>query len=226
MDPSARGSGAGVRHGGQAVRLQAAPAHLALLAACLLVFLWSGIGPHDYFTWALETFPVMLGVPALVWLYPRFRFTTLVYTLVLLHACILMVGGHYTYAEVPLFNWLRDGHLGFIRNDFDRLGHFAQGFVPALIAREVLLRRSPLKRGKWLVFLTLCFCLALSASYELLEWGVAEASGTQADAFLATQGDVWDTQWDMLTALIGACLSLFLMSGWHDGQLKRLKPPA
>ena len=204
---------------------RAAPAHLALLAACLAVFLWSVIRPHDYPTWALETFPVMLGVPALVWLYPRFRFTTLVYVLVLLHASILMVGGHYTYAEVPLFSWLRDAHLGLIRNDFDRLGHFAQGFVPALIAREVLLRRSPLKRGAWLAFLTVCFCLALSASYELLEWAVAEASGTAADAFLATQGDPWDTQWDMFTALVASLLSLLLMTRWHDRQLKALHPP-
>lgn len=208
------------------MRQRATPAHLALLAACLLVFLWSVWRPHDYFTWALETFPVMLGVPALVWLYPHFRFTTLAYTLVLLHASILMVGGHYTYAEVPLFNWLRDDHLGLVRNDFDRLGHFAQGFVPAVLAREVLLRRSPLRRGAWLAFLTVCFCLALSASYELLEWAVAEATGTAADAFLGTQGDPWDTQWDMLTALVGACVSLLLMPRWHDRQLKALKPPA
>jgi putative membrane protein len=163
----------------------------------------------------------MLGVPVLVALYARFRFTTLVYTLVLAHAAILMIGGHYTYADVPLFDWLRDAHLGLARNDFDRLGHFAQGFVPALVAREVLLRRSPLKRGGWLAFTVVCFCLALSAGYELLEWGVAETSGTAADAFLGTQGDPWDTQWDMFTALVGASLSLFLMSGWHDRQLRR-----
>ncbi|HEX7966185.1 MAG TPA: DUF2238 domain-containing protein [Gammaproteobacteria bacterium] len=197
-------------------------AHLALLAACAAVFLWSAIRPHDYFTWALETFPMMIGVPVLVAVYPRFRFTTLCYTLVLLHACILMVGGHYTYAEVPLFSWLRDQHWGFARNDFDRVGHFAQGFVPAMLAREVLLRRSPLKRGGWLTFTVMCFCIALSACYELLEWAVAEASGTAADAFLATQGDVWDTQWDMLTATVGAALSLLLLSRWQDRQLARL----
>lgn len=195
--------------------------HWALLLVCILVFAWSGIRPHDYFTWVLETFPVMLGVPLLVGIYPRFRFTTLVYSLVLLHACILMVGGHYTYAEVPLFNGIR-GLAGLTRNDFDRVGHFAQGFVPALIAREVLLRRSPIPRSGWLVFTVLSFCLALSASYELLEWGVAEASGSEAVAFLATQGDAWDTQWDMLTALIGATLSILLMSRWHDRQLKLL----
>lgn len=193
-------------------------AHLSLLLACMLVFAWSGIRPHDYFTWALETFPVMLGVPLLIVIYPRFRFTTLVYTLILLHASILMVGGHYTYAEVPLFNWIRDVS-GLARNDFDRVGHFAQGFVPALIAREVLLRRSPIPRGGWLIFTVISFCLALSASYELLEWAVAETSGSQATAFLATQGDVWDTQWDMLTALIGATLSVLFMSRWHDRQL-------
>ncbi|MGH8399589.1 MAG: DUF2238 domain-containing protein, partial [Gammaproteobacteria bacterium] len=182
------------------------PAHLWLLVLCIMVFVWSALRPHDYFTWALETFPVMIGVPLLIVIYPRFRFTTLVYTLVLLQACILMVGGHYTYAEVPLFNWLRDV-TPLTRNDFDRLGHSAQGFVPALIAREVLLRRSPIPRGGWLVFTILSFCLALSAAYELLEWAVSEASGSQATAFLGTQGDVWDTQWDMLTALIGAILS-------------------
>lgn len=194
--------------------------HLALLAACLAVFLWSAIHPHDYLTWALETFPVMIGVPLLVATYAGFRFSTLVYTLVLLHACILMIGGHYTYAEVPLFSWLRDQHWGLARNDFDRVGHFAQGFVPAMIAREVLVRRSPVKQGGWLVFTVLSFCLALSAAYELLEWGIAEATGTKADAFLATQGDVWDTQWDMLTAFIGASLSLLLLSRWQDRQLR------
>lgn len=217
MDPSDRRAG-----GGHQAVSRPRGAHLALLAACLAVFLWSVIRPHDYFTWALETFPVMLGVPVLLALYPRFRFTTLAYTLVLLHACILMVGGHYTYAEVPLFSWLRDQHWGLARNDFDRLGHFAQGFVPAMLAREVLLRRSPLKRGGWLVFTVMCFCIALSACYELLEWGVAEATGTAADAFLATQGDPWDTQWDMLTAAIGATVSLLLMSRWQDRQLREL----
>lgn len=200
-------------------------AHLALLLICILVFGWSGFHPHDYFTWVLETFPVMIGIPLLIAVYPRFRFTTLIYTLVLLHACILMVGGHYTYAEVPLFNWIRDA-TPLTRNDFDRLGHFAQGFVPALIAREVLLRRSPIPRGGWLVFTVLSFCLALSAAYELLEWAVAEASGSQATAFLATQGDIWDTQWDMFTALIGAALSVLLMSRWHDRQLRRLRFPS
>lgn len=201
------------------MRVRIPASHWTLLLACALIFAWSGIRPHDYFTWVLETFPVMLGVPLLIVVYPGFRFTTLVYTLVLLHACILMVGGHYTYAEVPLFNWIRD-LAGLTRNDFDRVGHFAQGFVPALIAREVLLRRSPIPRGGWLVFTVLSFCLALSASYELLEWGVAEASGSGAVAFLATQGDVWDTQWDMLTAFIGAISSILLMSRWHDRQLK------
>jgi putative membrane protein len=199
-------------------------AHLVLLLLCILVFIWSGLRPHDYFTWVLETFPVMIGIPLLIVIYPRFRFTTLVYTLILLHASILMIGGHYTYAEVPLFNWFKD-ITGLARNDFDRVGHFAQGFVPALIAREVLLRRSPIPRGGWLIFTVISFCLALSASYELLEWAVAEASGSQATAFLATQGDIWDTQWDMLTALIGATLSLLFMSRWHDRQLKMLLGP-
>ena len=197
-------------------------AHLALLLLCLLVFVWSGIGPHDRFTWFLETVPAMLGIPLLLVVYPRFRFTTLVYALIVMHASILMVGGHYTYAQVPLFNWLKENVAFLVRNDFDRVGHFAQGFVPALIAREVLLRRSPLTRGGWLVFTVLSFCLALSAAYELLEWAVAEASGSQAVAFLATQGDVWDTQWDMLTALIGAIAGLMLLSRWHDRQLRAM----
>jgi len=155
-------------------------------------------------------------------LYRRFRFTTLVYALIVIHAGILMIGGHYTYAQVPWFNWLR-GHVAFLsRNDFDRVGHFAQGFVPALIAREVLLRRSPLVRGGWLIFTVVSFCLALSAAYELIEWAVAEASGSQAVAFLATQGDVWDTQWDMLTALIGAIAGLLLLSRWQDRQMQTL----
>jgi putative membrane protein len=195
--------------------------HWYLLLCCVLIFAWSGYGPHDYFTWMLETFPVMIGIPLLIVTYPRFRFTTLVYVLILLHASILMVGGHYTYAEVPLFNWIKP-EFGLDRNDFDRIGHFAQGFVPALIAREVLLRRSPIPRGGWLIFTVLSFCLALSAAYELLEWAVAEASGSEAVAFLATQGDVWDTQWDMFTALVGAIIAILLMSRWHDRQLRVL----
>jgi len=153
--------------------------------------------------------------------YNQFRLTNLVYFLVLVHAIILIVGGHYTYAEMPIFNWLRDTfHLD--RNYYDRLGHFAQGFIPAIIAREILLRKSGLNKGKLLSFITISICLAISASYELVEWGVAVATGSAADAFLGTQGDIWDTQWDMFMALWGAIISLVLMSHLHDKFLRKI----
>jgi putative membrane protein len=192
---------------------------LALLAIVAALFVWSGISPHDRFTWVLEVFPVMLGLPALIYVYPRFRFTPLVYTLMTIHAIILMVGGKYTYAEVPLGFWMRDT-FGFVRNHYDRIGHFAQGFVPAMAAREILIRRSPLKDSRWLPFLVVCFCLALSALYELIEFWTALATGEAAEAFLGTQGDPWDTQWDMMLALIGAITALALLSRWHDRQLR------
>ena len=194
---------------------------LALLVLVLLVFIWSGVAPHDRFTWVLEVFPVMLGVPALVYVYPRFRFTPLVYTLIAVHAIILMVGGKYTYAEVPLGFWMRDA-FGFARNHYDRIGHLAQGFVPAMVAREILIRRSPLSGSRWLPFFVICFCLALSAFYELIEFWTALSTGTAAEAFLGTQGDPWDTQWDMMLALIGAVLALVLLSRWHDRELARV----
>ena len=183
-----------------------------------LFFLWSLIHPHDYFTWILEVFPAIIGTIVLVVIYPRFRFTNLVYTLIAAHMVILMIGGHYTYAEVPLFNWIRDT-FGFSRNHYDRLGHFAQGFVPAMIAREVFLRRSPLRRGKWLIFVVLSVCLSISAMYELVEWSTAVLSGSAADAFLGTQGDVWDTQKDMTFALAGAMVALLTMTRWQDREL-------
>jgi putative membrane protein len=193
---------------------------LFLLAIVAVVFVWSGISPHDRFTWVLEVFPVMLGVPVLVYLYLRFRFTPLVATLIAVHAVILMVGGKYTYAEVPLGFWMaRTFH--FTRNHYDRIGHFAQGFIPALIARELLIRRSPLRGSRWLPFFVVCFCLALSALYELIEFWTAIATGSASDAFLGTQGDPWDTQWDMMLALIGAIVGLAVLSSWHDRQLRR-----
>jgi len=195
---------------------------LALLVLVLLVFIWSGVAPHDRFTWVLEVFPVMLGVPALVYVYPRFRFTPLVYTLIAVHAIILMVGGKYTYAEVPLGFWMRDA-FGFARNHYDRIGHLAQGFVPAMVAREILIRRSPLSGSRWLPFFVICFCLALSAFYELIEFWTALSTGAAAEAFLGTQGDPWDTQWDMMLALIGAALALLLLSRWHDRELSRME---
>ncbi len=194
---------------------------LALLALVLGVLAWSGIAPHDRFTWFLEVAPVLVGLPIVLLTARRFPLTPLAYTLLALHACILMVGGKYTYAEVPLGFWVRDA-MGWTRNHYDRLGHLAQGFIPAIVAREVMLRTSPLRPGKWLFFLVLCFALALSATYELVEWWTAAGTGEAADAFLGTQGDVWDTQWDMMLAGIGAITSQLLLSRWHDRQLARL----
>jgi putative membrane protein len=193
-----------------------------LLAGVGVVFLWSLMGCHDLFTWVLEVLPAMIGIPALVWLYPRLRFTNMVYGLIAIHVSILMIGGHYTYAEMPVFNWIKDWlHLD--RNYYDRLGHFAQGFVPAMIAREVLLRRTTLARGKMLAYLVFSCCMAISAMYELFEFAAAKLTGTAADAFLGSQGDVWDTQWDMTWCLIGTVCSLLLLSGVHDRALSKLK---
>lgn len=194
---------------------------LGILLLVVAVFTWSGIRPHDYFTWILEVFPAIIGIAVLAATWRNFRFTSLVYVLIAAHAIILMIGGHYTYAEVPLFNWIRD-EFALNRNHYDRVGHFAQGFVPAMIAREVLLRKSPLKRGGWLSFIVVSICLAISALYELFEWGVSEATGSAGDAFLGTQGDVFDTQKDMAMALVGAITSILLLSRLHDTQLSRL----
>ena len=190
----------------------------SLAIVVLAVLIWSVIRPHDYFTWILEVFPAIIGGAVLALTYRRFRFTTLVYTLIALHMVILMVGGHYTYAEVPVGNWFRD-HFALSRNHYDRLGHFAQGFVPAMIAREVLLRLNVLKRGRWLFVLVVSVCLAFSALYELFEWTVSALTGSAGDAFLGTQGDVFDTQKDMAMALVGAITSLLLLSKIHDSRL-------
>jgi len=195
--------------------------HGVLLLVTLMVFVWSGIRPHDRFTWFLEVVPALSAFPVIALTYRSFRLTDLVYIGIAIHAMILMVGGHYTYAEVPLFNWIRD-HYGLARNHYDRLGHLAQGFFPALVAREILLRKNIVRRGGWLFFIVVCICLAISARYELIEWQVAEQSGDDATAFLATQGDVWDTQKDMAMALIGSILSLVLLSRLHDRQLKEV----
>lgn len=192
-----------------------------LLAADAVLFVWSFIGCHDVFTWVLEVFPAVIGGAALLWLYPRYRFTKLLYTLLAIHAAILMIGGHYTYAEVPLFNWIRDTfHLA--RNHYDRVGHFAQGFVPAIIAREVLLRWTPLQRGKLLTWLVLASCMAVTALYELLEFAAAMWTGSAADAFLGGQGDIWDTQWDMTMCLIGTVTAMLVLSRVHDRALRQL----
>ena len=194
--------------------------HCGLLLAGIAVLVWSGYRPKDYFTWILEVAPAVIAGVVLIALYLRFRFTDLVYALILAHAVILMVGGHYTYAEMPLFSWLRD-EFGLARNYYDRVGHVAQGFVPAMIAREVLLRNRVVNGRRWLFFVICCVALAISALYEFLEWWVAVASGTAAEAFLATQGDVWDTQWDMFLALCGAVAAQLLLNRWHDVQLAR-----
>ena len=192
-----------------------------LLAATLVVLVWSFINPHDRFTWVLEVLPFLIALPILVLTARPFPLTPLVYTLIAIHATILMVGGHYTYAEVPLGFWIQRV-FGFARNHYDRIGHFAQGFVPAVIARELLIRRQVVNRRRWLPFLVVCFCLALSAMYEEIEWWTAEASGSAADAFLGTQGDPWDTQWDMFLALLGSITALITLSAFHDRQLARL----
>jgi len=195
--------------------------HLLLLAVGVAVLAWSAYRPHDYFTWALEVLPAIIAGVVLVALYPRFHFTDLVYVLILIHAIILMIGGHYTYAEMPLFSWLRDA-FGLARNYYDRVGHVAQGFVPAMIVREILLRNRVVNGPGWLFLIVCSVALAISACYEFFEWWVAVASGTAADAFLATQGDIWDTQWDMFMALCGAIAAQLLLSRWHDRQLAAL----
>ena len=194
------------------------------IASLFAALVWSGIHPYDYFTWFLEVFPVLAGVGILAVLYPRFKFTHFVYGLVWVHAMILMIGAHYTYARVPPFDWIRDT-FGLMRNNYDKVGHFAQGFFPAIVAREVLLRASPLKRGKMLAFIVVSICLAFSAIYELIEWQVALALGPRATDFLGTQGDIWDTQEDMATCLVGAILALVLLGKLHDRYLEKQARP-
>jgi putative membrane protein len=194
---------------------------LALLAIAILALMVSAIRPYDWVTWLLEVAPVLVAMPLLIATYRRFPLTPLVYRLILIHALILILGGHYTYARVPLGFWVQD-LLGLARNHYDRLGHFAQGFIPAILAREILLRTSPLRRGGWLSFLVICFCLGFSAFYELIEWWSALIGGGGATEFLGTQGDVWDAQWDMFLALLGALTALITLSRRHDRELTRL----
>ena len=189
-----------------------------LLAGGLALLAWSAVGPHDYFTWFMEVAPILIGVPILVATGRRFPLTPLLYRLVFVHAVILMVGGHYTYAEVPLGFWMQRT-FGLARNHYDRIGHFAQGFVPAVLAREILWRRGVVTRRGWLFFVVTCVCLAFSALYELIEWWTAELTGSAATAFLGTQGDPWDTQWDMCFALIGALVAQLALGRGHDRQM-------
>jgi putative membrane protein len=193
--------------------------HLFLLGLFTAGLVWSVIAPKDLFTWFLETVPALIALVVVLVSYRRFRLTTLIYTLLCLHSLILMIGGHYTYAEMPLFSWLRD-EFGLARNYYDRVGHFAQGFIPAMVFRELLLRRSMLQQGRLLFVVIISFSLSISALYEFFEWWVALAIGENADAFLATQGDVWDTQWDMFLAMCGAVCALLILSKLHDRQIR------
>lgn len=182
----------------------------------------SAMHPKDYFTWFLEVFPAIIGCFVLILTFRRFRFSYFTYCFILVHCYILFIGGHYTYAEVPLFDWIRDiFHQS--RNNYDKVGHFAQGFVPALIVREMFIRKQVVKPGMWLSFLTVCVCVTISVMYEFLEWFVAIVSGQSAEAFLGTQGDVWDTQWDMLFALIGATCMIVFVSRLHNAAIARIK---
>lgn len=192
------------------------------LATFFAVLIWSAIDPKDTFTWFLEVVPALIGLALIVWTRNSFPLTPLLYQLILIHCVILMVGGHYTYAEVPLFDSMKDW-FGFERNNYDKVGHFAQGFIPAILAREILLRKNAVNGRAWLNTFVISICLAFSAFYELIEWWVAAASGESAEAFLGTQGYQWDTQSDMMLALIGAISSLLLLSGWHDRQLQKLR---
>lgn len=192
------------------------------LGIFFLVLGWSAWNPHDYPTWWLEVLPALVALLVLALTRERFPLTPLVYWLILVHAVILMVGGHYTYAEVPLGDWVMQWTDG-SRNNYDKLGHFAQGFVPAMVAREILLRKQVVAHRGWLSPIVVSICLAISAFYELIEWWVALLSGEGAEAFLGTQGYAWDTQSDMFLALAGAVIALLLLSGLHDRQLRKLE---
>lgn len=196
--------------------------HKILLTITAAVLIWSAINPHDYLTLLLETFPLIIGFIVLALTYKKFQLTSLAYTLITVQAIILMIGGHYTYIEVPFFSWLQDIGI-FARNNYDKLGHFIQGFGPAIVAREILVRTSPLRPGKWLNFLVVAIAGFIAAIYEIIEWITAASIGSASDSFLATQGYVWDTQTDMALCLIGAILSLLLLSKLHDRQISRLE---
>ena len=191
------------------------------LAIFFTVFMWSGIGPKDQFTWFLEVLPALIGLVLMAISFKSFVLTRLLYNFILLHCIVLMVGGHYTYAEVPLFDSIANW-LGSERNNYDKVGHFFQGFVPALLAREILIRKSIVNGKSWLNVIIVAICLAFSAFYELIEWWVALASGEDAEAFLGTQGYIWDTQSDMALALLGAIISIIVLAKYHDRQLAKM----
>ncbi len=198
------------------------PMPTCVLAVWLAGLALSAYHPSDLFTWTLEVAPVVIAMPLLYLTRESFPLTSLLYSLIFVHGLILMLGGHYTYAEVPLGFWMQDV-FDFSRNHYDRIGHFAQGFIPAILTREILLRKTDLKVGKMLFFLVVSVCLAFSAFYEFIEWGAAIALDSDAEAFLGTQGDVWDSHWDMLMATIGAIMAQLSLSGWHGRQLFALK---
>jgi putative membrane protein len=189
--------------------------HLTLLFSFIILLIWSGIAPHDYFTWFLEVAPALIGCAILLIIYPHYKFTHLIYTLIFIHAVILLIGGHYTYAEVPLFNWIKDTFHQ-TRNNYDKVGHFAQGFIPAMMIREIFIRQSVFSNTKWMNVCVVSITLSISACYEFLEWAVALYSGESAEAFLGTQGYIWDTQADMLYATIGSISALILFSTLHN----------
>ncbi len=195
------------------------------IALFAIVLLWSGIRPHDYPTWVLEVGPAIIAAAVLWYTRKSFPLTPLTYTLILIHCIILMVGGHYTYAKVPLFDWIAEV-FNSDRNNYDKVGHFVQGFVPAIVAREILIRKAVVNGNRWRAFLIICFCLGFSAFYELIDWWVALLSGEAAESFLGTQGYVWDTQSDMAWALAGAIIALVLLSHTHNQQLQNLEQTA
>ena len=192
-----------------------------LMVALVVALLVSLVNVYDGETWVLETVPVMIALPLLFFSRQRFPLTSLLLTLIFIHSLVLIIGGHYTYARVPAGFWVQDW-FGFTRNHYDRLGHFLQGFEPAVLAREILLRRQVVRRGGWLVLFVLSITMAFSALYELIEWLVAMLSAEAADSFLGTQGDVWDTQWDMFMCLVGSSTALLVLPRWHDRQIARL----
>ncbi|WP_144394969.1 DUF2238 domain-containing protein [Pleionea sediminis] len=192
------------------------------LLVFFLVLIWSGIQPKDTLTWFLEVLPAIIGLVIIASTYQRFPLTQLLYILILIHSVVLMIGGHYTYAEVPLGHWFQDW-FGWQRNNYDKLGHFLQGFVPAIIARELFVRHQVINGRHWQNLLIISVCLAFSAFYELIEWWVALLSDEAAESFLGTQGYVWDTQSDMMYALIGAIVALVALGHWHDRQIRALK---
>jgi putative membrane protein len=192
-----------------------------LLGLTVLLLIWSAINPFEYFTWFLEVLPAVIGVLVLIFTFKKFRFTNFVYVLIFFHCVILIVGGHYTYVEVPLFDWMQET-FNQTRNNYDKVGHFAQGLVPAMIARELLGRKKVINSNSWLNFVVVCIAMAISVAYEFIEWAVSLGTGEGGDSFLGTQGYIWDTQSDMLYATIGVILTLIIFGEYHRSQINKL----